>query len=158
MRLAGLGLAMAALIHRNFHFIHQTKSLQFVRRLLYIAGNPRPDISVALSILSRKVQNPTLKYLTKVLKLQIGGSENDLKSSEMLRWCLLSRKCCWLQPIFLCYAMLWKERESENIKERRKIYATIDFSDQYDFALFKYPIKFVKFLIISLKTFIKFSI
>jgi hypothetical protein len=43
------------------------------------------------------------------------------------------------------------KRESENIKERRKIYAARDFSDKYDHALFKYPIKIWKFLIISLK-------
>ncbi len=40
----------------------------------------------------------------------------------------------------------FEKRESENIKERRKIYAARDFSDKYDFA-----IKFVKFVIISLK-------
>jgi hypothetical protein len=45
----------------------------------------------------------------------------------------------------------FERRESENIKERRKIYAARDFSDNYDHALFKYQIKFVKFLIISLK-------
>jgi hypothetical protein len=49
-----------------------------------------------------------------------------------------------------------RERESENIKERRKIYAASDFSDKYDFALFKYQIKFMKLLIISLKYFSKF--
>jgi hypothetical protein len=54
--------------------------------------------------------------------------------------------------------MLRKERESENIKERRKIYAARDFSDKYDHALFKYPIKFMKYLTISLKKLIKFSI
>jgi hypothetical protein len=52
----------------------------------------------------------------------------------------------------------FKKRESENIKERRKNYAARDFSDKYDHALFKYPIKFGKFLIISLKRIIKFSI
>ncbi len=36
----------------------------------------------------------------------------------------------------------FEKRESENIKERRKIYAARDFSDKYDFALFKYRIKF----------------
>jgi hypothetical protein len=30
--------------------------------------------------------------------------------------------------------VLKRERESENIKERRKIYAAGDFSDKYDFA------------------------
>jgi hypothetical protein len=54
--------------------------------------------------------------------------------------------------------MFRKERESENIKERRKIYAARDFSDKYDHALFKYSIKFGKFFIISLKRIIKFSI
>jgi hypothetical protein len=49
------------------------------------------------------------------------------------------------------------KRESENIKERRKIYAAREFSDKYDFALFKYPIKFMKFLIISSKRLNKFS-
>ncbi len=44
-----------------------------------------------------------------------------------------------------------KKRASENIKESRKIYAARDFSDKYDYALFKYQIKFVKLLIISLK-------
>ncbi len=43
-----------------------------------------------------------------------------------------------------------RKRESENIKERKKIYAARDFSDKYH-AVFKYKIKFVKFLIISLK-------
>ncbi len=52
----------------------------------------------------------------------------------------------------------FEKRESENMKERRKIYAARDFSDKYYFALFKYPIKFVKFLIISLKRLNKFSI
>jgi hypothetical protein len=47
--------------------------------------------------------------------------------------------------------MFRKERESENIKERRKIYAARNFSDKYDFALFKYPIKFIKLFIRSLK-------
>ncbi len=50
----------------------------------------------------------------------------------------------------------FEKRESENIKQRRKIYAARDFSDKYDFALFKYPIKFMKFLIISLERLIKF--
>ncbi len=50
----------------------------------------------------------------------------------------------------------FEKRESENIKERRKNYAVRDFSDKYDFALFKYPIKFIKLLIISLKRLIKF--
>jgi hypothetical protein len=52
----------------------------------------------------------------------------------------------------------FEKRESENIKERIKIYAARDFSDKYDHALFKYPIKFVKFLIISSKILIKFPI
>jgi hypothetical protein len=42
--------------------------------------------------------------------------------------------------------MLRKERERENIKERRKNYTARDFSEKYEFALFKYPIKNVKFL------------
>ncbi len=42
------------------------------------------------------------------------------------------------------------------IKERRKIYAARDFSGKYDFALFKYLIKFMKLFIISLKRLIKF--
>ncbi len=45
----------------------------------------------------------------------------------------------------------FEKRESEIIKERRKIYAARNFSDKYDFALFKYPIKFMKLFIISLK-------
>ncbi len=52
----------------------------------------------------------------------------------------------------------FEKRESKNIKERRKIYAARDFSDKCDHALFKYPIKFVKFFIISLKRLNKFSI
>jgi hypothetical protein len=52
----------------------------------------------------------------------------------------------------------FEKRESENMEERRKIYAARDFSDKYNFALFKCPIKFVKFLIISLKRLNKFSI
>ncbi len=40
----------------------------------------------------------------------------------------------------------FKKKESENIKERRKIYAARDFPDKYKFALFKYPIIFVKFV------------
>ncbi len=52
----------------------------------------------------------------------------------------------------------FENKESESIKERRKIYAAIDFSDKYDHALFKYQIKFVKFLIIPLKRLNKFSI
>ncbi len=43
----------------------------------------------------------------------------------------------------------FKKIESENIKERRQIYAARDFSDKYDNALFKYQIKFMKILIIS---------
>jgi hypothetical protein len=46
----------------------------------------------------------------------------------------------------------FKKKESENIKERRKIYAARDFSDKYDEALFKYQIKILKFLTISLKS------
>jgi hypothetical protein len=45
-----------------------------------------------------------------------------------------------LQLNYLCYVSK-RERESENIKEKRKIYAAKDFSDKYDFALFKYPKK-----------------
>ncbi len=41
----------------------------------------------------------------------------------------------------------FEKRESDNIKERRKIYAARDYSDKYDFALFKYPIKFMKLFI-----------
>jgi hypothetical protein len=48
------------------------------------------------------------------------------------------------------YAMqCWEKKLSENTKEREKIYAARDFSDKYDFALFKYQIKFVKLLTIS---------
>jgi hypothetical protein len=54
--------------------------------------------------------------------------------------------------------MFQKERESENIKERRKFYAARDFSDKYEFALLKYPIKFMKFFIRSLKILNKISI
>ncbi len=50
----------------------------------------------------------------------------------------------------------FEKRESENIKERRKMYAARNFSDKYDFALFKYPIKFMKLFIISLIRLIKF--
>ncbi len=52
----------------------------------------------------------------------------------------------------------FEKRESENIEERSKIYAARDFSDKYDHALFKYQIKFVKFLSISLKRLYKISI
>ncbi len=52
----------------------------------------------------------------------------------------------------------FEKRENEIIKERRKINAARDFSDKYDHALFKYQIKFMKFLIISLKRLNKFSI
>jgi hypothetical protein len=52
----------------------------------------------------------------------------------------------------------FEKRESENIKERRKIYAASEFSEKYDFVLFKYPIKFMKFLIISSKRLNKVSI
>ncbi len=53
----------------------------------------------------------------------------------------------------------FEKTENENIKERRKIYAARrDFSDKYDFALFKYRIKFIKFLIISSKSSNKISI
>ncbi len=45
----------------------------------------------------------------------------------------------------------FEKKESENIKERRKTYDARDFSDKLDHALFKYQIKFLKFLIISLK-------
>jgi hypothetical protein len=45
----------------------------------------------------------------------------------------------------------FEKKESENIKERRKIYAARDFSDKYDHGLFKYQIKFMKLFIIFLK-------
>jgi hypothetical protein len=45
----------------------------------------------------------------------------------------------------------FEKRESENIKEKRKIYAARDFSNKYDFAFFKYPIKIMKLFITSLK-------
>jgi hypothetical protein len=46
----------------------------------------------------------------------------------------------------------FEKRESESIREReKKIYAARDFSDKYDFALFKYRIKFMKLFIKSLK-------
>ncbi len=52
----------------------------------------------------------------------------------------------------------FEKRESEIIKERRKIYAARDFFNKYDCALFKYPIKFTKLFTISLKILIKFLI
>ncbi len=52
----------------------------------------------------------------------------------------------------------FEKRESDNINDRRKIYAARDFSDKCDFALFKYPIKFMKLFIIYLKRLIKFLI
>jgi hypothetical protein len=64
----------------------------------------------------------------------------------------------FVQLNYLCYAMFRKERERKHEKKTRKMYAARDFSDKYDFALFKYPIKFVKFLIISLIRLNKFSI
>jgi hypothetical protein len=51
-----------------------------------------------------------------------------------------------------------EKKQSGNIKERRKIYAARDFSDKYDIALFKYPIKFMKLFVISLKRLIVFLI
>ncbi len=51
-----------------------------------------------------------------------------------------------------------EKKKSENIKDRRKIYAARDFSDKYDHALFKYQIKFVKFLVIFLKRLNQFPI
>ncbi len=50
------------------------------------------------------------------------------------------------------------KRERAKTYERRKNYAARDFSDKYDFAIFRYPIKFMKFLIISLKRLFTFSI
>ncbi len=58
-----------------------------------------------------------------------------------------------LQLNYLCYAMFRKKKERKHKRERRKIYAARDFSNKYDFAFFKYQIKFMKFLIISLKSF-----
>jgi hypothetical protein len=58
------------------------------------------------------------------------------------------------RKIQLKYFMLCnvsKKRESESIKERRKIYVVREFFDKPDIALFKYRIDFVKSLIISLK-------
>ncbi len=52
----------------------------------------------------------------------------------------------------------FRKKESENIKERREIYAARDFFDKFEHALCKYSIKFVKFLIISLRRLNKFSI
>jgi hypothetical protein len=49
-----------------------------------------------------------------------------------------------------------EKKESENINERRKIYAARDCTDKHDFDLFKYPIKYMKLIIISLKRLIKF--
>ncbi len=54
--------------------------------------------------------------------------------------------------------MFRKKRERKHKREKRKIYAARDFSDKYDFALFKYQIKFMKLFIISLKILIKFLI
>lgn len=66
---------------------------RIVGSLLYLTVNTRPDISVAVSILSRKICNPTeqdltelkriLKYLssTKDLKLKVG---NNLPESETI--------------------------------------------------------------------------
>jgi hypothetical protein len=42
----------------------------------------------------------------------------------------------------------FEKKESKNIKEKRKVYAARDFSDKYYLALFKYQMKFMKFLII----------
>jgi hypothetical protein len=44
-----------------------------------------------------------------------------------------------------------RERESNNIKERRKIYAMREFSDKFDHALHKFLTKFVKMFIRALK-------
>jgi hypothetical protein len=51
----------------------------------------------------------------------------------------------------------FEERERKHEREKKNLCCE-SFSDKYDFALFKYPIKFVKFLIISLKRLNKFSI
>jgi hypothetical protein len=51
------------------------------------------------------------------------------------------------------------KRVSKSIEERRQIYATLDFSDKYGFALFKYPFKIVKLLILEILLILnKFSI
>ncbi len=52
---------------------------------------------------------------------------------------------------------MFQKKESESIKEREKNYAVRDFFAKYDVALFKYPIKFMKFFIISLKRLINIS-
>ncbi len=39
---------------------------------------------------------------------------------------------------FPSFQLCFEKRESENIKERRKIYAARDFSDKHDFALFEF--------------------
>jgi hypothetical protein len=44
----------------------------------------------------------------------------------------------------------------DTAKFRRKIYAARDFSDKYDFAIFKFLIKFMKLFIRTLKRLIKF--
>jgi hypothetical protein len=50
----------------------------------------------------------------------------------------------------IIYAMQCLEmKESENTKERRKIYSARVSSDEYNFVLFKYQINFVKLFIIS---------
>ncbi len=49
-----------------------------------------------------------------------------------------------------------KKERAKTFYREEKIYAARDFSDKYDHALFKYPIKFVKFLIISSKKLNKF--
>jgi hypothetical protein len=84
------------------------------------------------------------------------GSNYFYRANEYLKSRELQTEVLYSQII---YAMqCFSNRESENIKERRKIYAARDFSDKYDHALFKYQIKFVKFLIISFKRLIKFLI
>jgi hypothetical protein len=52
----------------------------------------------------------------------------------------------------------FEKRECENIKEESQIYAVKDFFDKYDFALLKYPIKFMNLFITTLERLIQFLI
>jgi hypothetical protein len=61
-----------------------------------------------------------------------------------------------IQPNFFMLCNVAKKERAKTFYREEKIYAARDFSDKYDHALFKYPIKFVKFLIISSKKLNKF--
>jgi hypothetical protein len=83
----------------------------------------------------------TLSRITQFVRLE------TILNTHQLR--IISYVCNKIQFNFLCYAMLRKGRAKT--KETRKIYAARAFPDKNDFALFKYPIKLMKLLIIFKK-------